>query len=237
MKEAEMSRWNVADVMTIGAVSVQQDTPFKEIVDLLEAHGVNAVPVVDGFDRVVGVVSSADLVPKIEFAGDDEHLRLFENRHMRQARGKAHATAAGELMNAPAVTVMAATSLVAAARLMESGELKRLPVVDDIGRLIGMVTRRDLLKVFLRSDAEIRREILAEALDGLVGVEQSQLRVEVDDGVVTLLGEVGSASVIPGLVRQVERVDGVVDVVSHLSAEVDDDADDRPTGYQTPVMF
>ena len=161
-----MGRWNVADVMTIGAISVQEDTPFKEIVDLLEAHEINAVPVVDGFDRVVGVVSSADLVPKIEFAGDDDHLRLFENRHTRQARGKAHATAAGELMNAPAVTVMSTTSVVAAARIMETDELKRLPVVDDMGRLIGMVTRRDLLKVFLRTDEEIRREIVAEAWTG-----------------------------------------------------------------------
>ncbi|MET7402428.1 CBS domain-containing protein [Dactylosporangium sp. NPDC005572] len=232
-----MSRWNVADVMTIGAVSVQEDTPFKEIVDLMEAHEVNAVPVVDRFDRVVGVVSSADLTPKIEFAGDDERFRLFESRQTRQARGKAHATAAGELMNAPAVTVMSTTSLAAAARIMDSAQLKRLPVVDELGRLIGMVTRRDLLKVFLRSDAEIRREILAEAVDGLVGVDAASLRVEVDDGVVTLLGEVERASVVPFLVRQVERVDGVVDVVSHLSAAVGDDADDAQPGFRPPVMF
>jgi CBS domain-containing protein len=231
-----MGRWNVADVMTIGAISVQEDTPFKEIVDLLEAHGINAAPVVDGFDRVVGVVSSADLVPKIEFAGDDDHLRLFENRHTRQARGKAHATAAGELMNAPAITVMSTTSVVAAARIMESEALKRLPVVDDMGRLIGMVTRRDLLKVFLRPDEEIRREIVAEAVDGLVGVDGSRLRVEVDDGIVTLLGEVERASLIPALVRQVERVDGVVDVVVQLSFDLDD-ASDQSTAYQAPVMF
>lgn len=231
-----MGRWNVADVMTIGAISVQEDTPFKEIVDLLDAHEINAAPVVDGFDRVVGVVSSADLVPKIEFAGDDDHLRLFENRHTRQARGKAHATAAGELMNAPAITVMSTTSVVAAARIMESEALKRLPVVDDMGRLIGMVTRRDLLKVFLRPDEEIRREIVAEAVDGLVGVDGSKLRVEVDDGIVTLLGEVERGSLIPALVRQVERVDGVVDVVIQLSFDLDD-ASDQSTGYQAPVMF
>jgi CBS-domain-containing membrane protein len=230
-----MGRWNVADVMTIGAISVQEDTPFKEIVDLLETHEINAVPVVDTFERVVGVVSSADLVPKIEFAGDDEHLRLFENRHTRQARGKADATAAGELMNAPAVTVTSTTSVVAAARIMETDGLKRLPVVDDIGRLIGMVTRRDLLKVFLRTDDEIRREIVAETLDGFVGVERSQLRVEVDDGVVTLLGEVERGSVVPALVRQIERIDGVVDVVSHLSVELDET--DQAKGYRAPVMF
>ncbi|GAB3837844.1 CBS domain-containing protein [Dactylosporangium cerinum] len=231
-----MGRWNVTDVMTIGAISVQEDTPFKEIVDLLDAHGINAAPVVDGFDRVVGVVSSADLVPKIEFAGEDDHLRLFEHRHTRQARGKAHATAAGELMNAPAITVMSTTSVVAAARIMESEALKRLPVVDDMGRLIGMVTRRDLLKVFLRPDEEIHREIVAEAMDGLVGVDGSKLRVEVDDGIVTLLGEVERGSFIPALVRQVERVDGVVDVVIQLSFDLDD-ASDQSTGYQAPVMF
>ncbi|GAB3831091.1 CBS domain-containing protein [Dactylosporangium cerinum] len=212
-----MSRWNVADVMTIGAISVQEDTPFKEIVDLLEAHEINAVPVVDRFDRVVGVVSSADLVPKIEFAGDGDQPRSFEGRHTRQARGKAQGTAAGELMNAPAVTVTSTTSVVAAARAMEHDELKRLPVVDGTGRLIGMVTRRDLLKVFLRTDADIRREIVDEALKGVAGVPRDQVRVEVDDGVVTLLGTVEQGSLVPALVRRIERVDGVVDVVSHLS--------------------
>ncbi|MEU7876165.1 CBS domain-containing protein [Dactylosporangium sp. NPDC049140] len=228
-----MSRWDVADVMTVGAVSVQEDTPFKEIVDLLEAHGVNALPVVDAFDRVVGVVSSADLMAKIEFAGDDDRVRLFEARHTRQARGKAHATAAGDLMHAPAVTITGGASLPAAARIMEAAGLKRLPVVDDLGQLVGMVTRRDLLKVFLRTDEAIHRDILAEAADGLPGVEATQLRAEVDDGVVTLLGQVERASVIPSLTRRIERIDGVVDVVSHLSAVLEDEA--RP--YQAPVMF
>jgi len=219
--------------MTVGAVSVQEDTPFKEIVDLLEAHEVNAVPVIDAFERVVGVVSSADLIPKIEFAGDDDRPRMFDSRHTRQARGKAHATAAGELMTAPAVTVMGTTSLVAAARIMESAGLKRLPVVDDMGRLIGMVTRRDMLKVFLRTDEDIRREIRQEALQGLVGVEAAKVRVEVDDGVVTLLGQVEHAVVIPSLIRRIERVDGVVDLVSHLSAAVDDE----PRPFRPAVMF
>lgn len=131
---------------------------------------------------------------------------------------------------------MSITSVVAAARIMESGELKRLPVVNDMGRLVGMVTRRDLLKVFLRTDAEIRHEILAAAADGLVGVQPEQLRVEVDDGVVTLLGEVERRSVIPALVRQIQRFDGVVDVVSHLSSDIDD-TEKQATGYQVPVMF
>ncbi|WP_426511978.1 CBS domain-containing protein [Dactylosporangium sp. McL0621] len=188
-----MSRWNVADVMTFGAVSVTPDTPFKAIVDLLEAHGVNAVPVVDAADHVVGVVSSADLLPRIEHAGS----------------GKARAAVAGELMSAPAITVAGTAPLPTAARIMESAGLRRLPVVDGTGRLVGLVTRRDLLKVFLRSDEEIRREVA-----GLCS--RSGVEVEVADGVVTLLGAVRREAAIPSFVRRVERVDGVVDVVSLL---------------------
>jgi CBS-domain-containing membrane protein len=228
-----MSRWSVADVMTVGAVSVEQDTPFKEIVDVLEAHGINAVPVVDSCRRVIGVVSSADLVPKIEFAGDDDQLRIFEGRRTRQARGKAGGTAAGELMTAPALTVLGQTSVVQAARIMESAQLKRLPVVDDLGRLIGMVTRHDLLKVFLRGDSAIHREVVNEVLSDLPGVSPGDIRVEVDDGVVTLLGELRRPSLASAVIRQVERVDGVVDVVSYLTVE--DERDNEAIRSPSPI--
>jgi len=225
-----MSRWKVADVMTVGAVCVDEDTPFKEIVDVLEAHGVNALPVVDSGNRVVGVVTSADLVPKIEFAGDDGRSHLFEGHHHREAREKASATAAAELMTSPAITVRPDTSIVAAAKLMESAGLKHVPVVDDLGRLAGMVTRADLLKVFLRADEDIRREIVDEVLADIVGVEPSQVRVEVADGVVTLLGQLDHSSFVPVTVRHVERVAGVVYVVSDLTYRHDD------TYYGVPVM-
>ena len=87
--------------------------------------------------------------------------------------------------------------MVDATKIMESGDSSGCRWSTNSGRLVGMVTRRDLLKVFLRTDEELRREIIAEALEGLVGVEQSQLRVEVDDGVVTLLGEVERGSLVP----------------------------------------
>jgi len=218
--------------MTFGAVSVQQDTPFKQIVDTLEAHRINAVPVIDDFDRVIGLVSSADLLTKIEFAGDDDRTHLWEARRTRQARDKAGATAAGDLMTCPAVTVLATTSLVNAAKIMDAAELKRLPVIDDLGRLIGMLTRQDLLKVFLRSDADIRHEIHDEVLHELAGTDPSTIHVDVDNGVVTLLGEIDRASLIPTVVRQIERVDGVVDVISHLSP----DTDDQPAAL-TPLTF
>jgi CBS domain-containing protein len=221
-KGGVMGRWSVADVMTEHPVSVNEDTPFKELVDVLEAHGVNAVPVVDADGRVLGLVSSADLIPKIEFAGSDGRVGWFKGRRYRTAKEKAHGTAAADVMTAPAVTVEPDVSLVAAARLMETGGLKRLPVVDELGRLVGMLTRSDLLKVFLRPDDDIRREVVDEVLANLVGVEPAQVRVRVDDGVVTLLGQLDRRSLVPMNVRAVEQVDGVVDVVSDLSYRVDD---------------
>ncbi|HWB36878.1 MAG TPA: CBS domain-containing protein [Rugosimonospora sp.] len=216
-----MSHWNVADVMTVGAISVQRDTPFRQIVDIMELHNINAVPVVDAADHVIGLVSSADLMSKIEYAGNHGRA-LFERQRVRAARVKSTGTAAGDLMTTPVVTVSARTSLVAAAKVMDEGRLKRLPVVDQDGRLVGMVTRRDLLKVFLRPDKQIRAEIVDEVLDGIAGVEPTQVTVDVGDGVVTLLGEVDRRSLLPVVRRLVERVDGVVDVVSHLTYAVDD---------------
>ena len=230
-----MSHWNVADVMTTGAISVQRDTPFREIVDILELHNINAVPVVDDADHVVGLVSSADLITKIEFAGHHS-ATPFERQRTRRARAKATGTAAGDVMSVPAVTVHRGTTLVGAAKLMDDGRLKRLPVIDDLGRLVGIVTRRDLLKVFLRPDDQIRCEIVDEVLDDLVGVEPAQIRIEVADGVVALLGEVDRRSLIPMVRRLVERVDGVVDVVSHLGYRVDDTRKEA-VASQPPTLY
>jgi CBS domain-containing protein len=231
-----MSRWNVADVMTADPISVDEDTPFKQIVDLLEAHGINAVPVVDRSNRVLGLVSSADLVPKIEFAGTDQRLHLFEPRRHRAARDKATATAAAELMTSPAMTLLPQTSLVEAAKIMETENLKRLPVVDDLGRLVGMVTRHDLLNVFLRDDADIRTEIIDETLSGIVGVESTQVRVEVDSGVVTLLGQLDRRSLVTMTVREIQRVPGVVDVVSYLTYRADD-IERSAASFRSPILF
>jgi CBS-domain-containing membrane protein len=230
-----MSQWRVADVMTVGAVSVARDTPFREIVDLLEERRINAVPVVDDDRRVIGLVSSADLLAKIEFAGEAPGPRLFEPRRVRATRAKSGGTAAGDVMTAPAVTVDAQTSVVSAAKAMDRDGLKRLPVVDSAGVLVGMVTRRDLLKVFLRPDAQIRAEIVDEVLDDLVDGQPEQVAVSVDDGVVTLYGRVERRSQVAVVRRQVSRVDGVVDVISDLSWAVDDTRPD--VAVRIPVTY
>jgi CBS-domain-containing membrane protein len=217
-----MTRWTVADVMTEDAIAVMEDAPFKEIVDVLETNHINAVPVIDAGYRVVGLVSSADLVPKIEFSGGDDRPKLFEGHKHRADREKAGGTAAADLMTSPAMTVLPATTVVQAAKLMDTADRKHLPVVDGLGRLTGMVTRTDLLKVFLRDDADLAAEIVREVLTDVPGIDPDQVRVSVDDAVVTLNGQVDRRSVVAPLVRHVGRVTGVVDVLDELSYDVDD---------------
>jgi CBS domain-containing protein len=208
----------VDDVMTKAVVSVQEIATYRSVVDLLVDRRFSAVPVVDAFRRVSGVVSEADLVRKIEYAGDEEP-RLFESRRRRGDRGKALARTAADLMSAPAVTVLTGRSIVATARLMDSEKVKRLPVVDDLGRLVGIVTRSDLLKVHLRPDDDIRADVEAGALASLADV-----KAQVSDGVVTLDGQVAQTSTAEEAGRLARLVPGVVDVVNQIRFDYDDRA-------------
>ncbi len=216
-----MSRWKVGDVMTTGVVSVDQDASFRRIVELLEGQEVSGLPVVDGSQRVVGLVSEADLLPKMEYAGVSAGPQLFQSRRYRVARQKAAGDSVCELMSTPAVTVHPWSSLVEAARVMDRAGVKRLPVVDEFERLVGIVTRGDLLKVFLRSDEEIYADIRTE-FGQLPGLDPEMVRVAVADGVVTLAGDLPRRSLVTAALRLAERVDGVIDVVSRLTFQHDD---------------
>jgi CBS domain-containing protein len=208
--------------MTTQVVAVRRSTPFRQVVEVLRRHGISAVPVVDSRGRVLGVVSETDLLAKVEFAGDHGEPSLFEGRRHRVGRGKAGAMFAGRLMSAPAVTVVATASVVDAAKLLESTGVKRLPVVDGAGRLVGIVARGDLLSVFLRPDAQIRTEIVDELLGRLAHVEPGAVRVDVTGGEVTLTGDLESRSLVSLVGRMAEEVDGVVGVVNALGWRRDD---------------
>ncbi|MEU3980854.1 CBS domain-containing protein [Streptomyces sp. NPDC026672] len=200
----------VSDVMTLTVASVGPDAGFKEIVRLLRDWRVSALPVVEGEGRVVGVVSEADLLPKEEFrdAPVDRHAVL----RRPGARAKAGAVRASGLMTAPALTVLAGATLAEAARAMARGGVKRLPVVDDVGLLQGIVSRGDLLKVFLRPDEDIAEEVRREVVSYLFPRPGSALRVGVHDGIVTLSGRMRDASLVPVAARLIRAVEGVVDV-------------------------
>src|SRR2546421_8615941 len=140
-----MKLWYVGDVMTREVVTAPLDMGYKELADLMVRHSVSAVPVVDEQRRVLGVVSEADLLAKLEYA-DRVPRHLLAARRMRGGRQKAAGDTAGALMTAPAVTIRATGSVTGAARLMEAARIKRLPLVDEQDRLGGIVARRALVR-------------------------------------------------------------------------------------------
>ncbi|EGX57292.1 hypothetical protein SZN_23651 [Streptomyces zinciresistens K42] len=228
----------VSDLMTTPVVSVRRGTGFKEIAKLLAEHGITAVPVVDDDERAVGVVSEADLLRK-EAAQLDPAGLLPVLRPGPTDRAKARATTAEGLMNSPAVTARAQWTAVEAAQVMERHHVKRLPVVDEAGRLVGLVSRADLLRVFLRGDSAIREEISGEVLLRTLGITPGTVAVRVVDGRVSLKGTVERRSLVPVAVRLCQGVDGVVDVSAELHHRVDDSsaagepAASRRTGLAT----
>ncbi|MFJ4205692.1 CBS domain-containing protein [Streptomyces sviceus] len=208
----------VGDLMTTAVVSVRRDMGFKDIVQHLTEHDITAVPVVDDQSRPIGVVSEADLLRKQENQADPGgHLTAAHLLPTESA--KAQALTAEGLMTSPAVTARPEWSVVEAARAMAHHHVKRLPVVDDLGRLVGIVSRDDLLHVFLRRDVAIEEEITTDVLTRTLGLRSGEVTVRVADGRVTLGGTVPQESLIPVAVRLSESVDGVVDVTNHLSAE------------------
>ncbi|MGW2634838.1 CBS domain-containing protein [Streptomyces chattanoogensis] len=200
----------VRDVMTETVAAVDRGARFKEVVETMERWKVSALPVLAGEGRVVGVVSEADLLPKEGFRESDPD-RLAQLRRVDDVR-RAEALTAGELMTSPAHTVRADATLSQAARVMARESVKRLPVVDGRGMLQGIVSRADLLKVFLRSDEDLAEEIRRNIVGTLFAAPARDLQVTVADGVVTLRGRVRDTSLVPVIARLVRAVEGVVDV-------------------------
>ncbi|MGW7406551.1 CBS domain-containing protein [Streptomyces sp. NPDC054833] len=198
----------VSDVMTQTVAAVGRAAPFKEIVQTMEQWKVSALPVLAGEGRVIGVVSEADLLPKEEFREDVSSLSVQRQRLSDLA--KAGAVTAEELMSTPAITVHPGATLAQAARIMAVRHIKRLPVVDDVGMLQGMVSRADLLKVFLRSDEDIEEEVRRTVISYLFPAHSHAIHVNVHEGVVTLRGPGRDTALVPGGARRVRGGEGVV---------------------------
>ncbi|WP_051837409.1 CBS domain-containing protein [Streptomyces sp. NRRL F-2580] len=199
-----MKHAKVGFLMTDEVVSVLGRTPSTDVAALLVEHDIGGVPVVDADERVLGVVSRTDLLVQ-------DHLT------------------AQDLMTAPAVTIHAEQTVTEAARLITRRGVTRLPVIDDEDRLVGIVTRRDLLRVFLRPDHEIRRVLVEDVLAGTMGIGADAVSVSVVDGVVTLAGRLPASSQIPIALRLAGQLDGVVAVTDRLTAH----SDDTPTRTRT----
>lgn len=218
-------RWHhrVSDVMTKSVVTVDRITPYKEIATLLTQHKVGSAPVLTLGRHVAGVVSEADLL-----VAADKHERAARlnpgGLHLpRRQRSSAHGgLTAAELMTSPAVTIHPDATLPAAARLMNSHHLKRLPVVNPDGTLIGIVSRCDLLSVFLRPDEEIAGEV-RDMLSQVLLTDPAAITVRVRNGIVTLTGQPGTSDerdLIPVVLRLAWDIDGVVDVANKIGATV-----------------
>jgi CBS domain-containing protein len=205
----------VADVMTTGVISVTESTGYKDIVGLLLRHRVSAVPVVDVAGRVVGVVSEADLltkqtVPALPVGAVRLAWRLRE-------RSKASAVTAAELMTSPAVTIRADADVAKAARLMRDRNVRRLPVTGTDGRLLGIVCRSDVLRVYERPDEQIRDEITTGVIAGRFLLDPLDFDVSVESGIVTIAGSAESSAVALTLVAAIRSVEGTVAVRDRLS--------------------
>jgi CBS domain-containing protein len=216
-----MSHRKVRDVMTTEVVTVPSDMRFKELAALLDQLKVSALPVLGPGGRVAGVVSEVDLLRKEEYQ-DDPNAKRPPRWRRRADQAKARGCTAADVMSAPAITVTPEASVVAAARLLHRHHIKPLPVVEADGRLAGIVTPHDLLRVYLRSDADIRGEIINDILVGCLATNPALVEVTVTDGVVQLAGELGQKSMISAAFRMSRAVDGVIDVTGQLCFAVDD---------------
>ncbi|MFF1442795.1 CBS domain-containing protein [Streptomyces sp. NPDC058295] len=235
----------VGSVMTTNVVRAEYATPFKEVARRRADHRISGLPVVDEQDKVIGVLSETDLMLHQAAAPDPYEPQRRTAFHVlmpgaRRLAARANARTAGRLMTEPPVIVHADDTIAEAARTMTRRRVERLPVVEEQGRLVGIVTRRDLLRGFQRPDAEIRDEVIEEVLIRALWLPPRSVDVTVTAGVVTLTGHMERETETEIALAMTRRTVGVVDVVDHLTYRLDDAtlraeaqaphgaADDRP---------
>lgn len=208
----------VGDVMTRDVLTVEPTTPFKDLVDQMVNECVSALPVVDREGTLLGVVSEADLLCKEQHADEDDVAgppRHFVGRLARAHWRKAAGMTAADVMTSPALSVAEETSLPEAARLLAAAGVRRLCVVKE-DRLVGIVSRRDLLRPYLRGDNDIQEQVDAEVLDHALHANPTMVRASVENGIVLLTGRLPYRGDVAAAVRLVRKVPGVVAVRNRL---------------------
>jgi CBS domain-containing protein len=212
----------VSDIMTRTVVTADADTPLPELIDKMLHYGVSGIPVVDSKLRLVGIVTEADLITKPAYGGRRRRalavvgdlVRGREQRWLSKAKG----VTAGQIMSTSLATAEPNDTVQVAARLMIEAGVKRLPVVDE-QRLVGIISRADVLRVMHRRDEELQAEITGALRDPLRAPENALVEATVADGVVTLRGTVPFPIDVPVLSAIVWRFPGVVDVHNELTPE------------------
>jgi CBS domain-containing protein len=204
----------VKDVMTTRVIWVKKEATFREMAIALRRNRVSAFPVIDDDGKVVGVVSEADLLTKEAMDGEPG---MFSGILHRRDAGKARGVTAGDLMTTAVVTVAPEDTVERAAHLMYERKVKRLPVVDANGHLVGIISRADVLSVYDRPDSDIRKEILDEVILNQFLADPHDFDVTVKEGVVTLAGRPEDIVAGHEIVRKARHVQGVVAVRDRLT--------------------
>jgi len=205
----------VKDVMSIRVVAVRQNATFKDMAAMLHEQRVSAFPVLDKHNKVIGVVSEADLLTKEALEG--EMPGVFHGMVHHREQVKAGALTAADLMTKPPVTIGPDETVTAAARLMYSRRVKRLPVTNETGTLIGIVSRSDVLSVYDRPDEDIWHEITQDLILKTYLCDPAHFTVTVKDGIVTIEGKPETTEVGRDIIESARHVEGVVAVRDRLS--------------------
>jgi CBS-domain-containing membrane protein len=203
----------VKDVMTTRVIWVKKDATFREMAAALREYRVSAFPVVDDDRKVIGVVSEADMLNKEALIDEPG---VFGGILHRRDQAKAHGITAGDLMTTAVVAVRPEDTVEHAARLMYDRGVKRLPVTDESGHLVGIISRADVLSVFDRTDEAIRHEITHDVLLGEFLADPARFQVTVMDGIVSLSGRPETSDTGHAIIRRVRHVQGVVAVRDRL---------------------
>jgi CBS domain-containing protein len=217
---ARPRRLTVEDVMTRDVVKVAPTATFHQMTGLMRGRGISALPVVDEQGTLLGIVSEADLL--LKETTPPRRRWLPEGRRSAARRRKADGVDAAGVMTTPTISVGSRASLVVAGRLLQKHQIKRLIVLDANDQMVGIVSRRDLLAGFSRSDADIRSDVIEGVIPRWLMVDPAGLRVEVHGGVVRLEGTAGRRSDAEVLAHLVRGLDGVVEVDSAVDYGWDD---------------
>jgi len=223
-------RLTVKDIMTAEPVTVRPDLPFKAVVDLLIDREIGGLPVVDEGGVLVGIVTESDLITKPAYRDKRRGLASLFGALRKGRRpawlNKAEGLTAGEIMSDRVLTAAPSEDLEPVARRLVEHRVGRLPVLDD-GRLVAIVSRRDLLRPFHRTDDEIAAGI-EKALGDPVAFEYGhQVTFSIHDGIVTLTGTMTFPHDIETLQWIVGGVPGVVEIYNQATA-------DRPESKSEP---
>ena len=220
----------IRDVMTSHVVTVEVATPLRDVAGLLNDRRISGLPVVDAGGAVVGVVSEADFLVKAQGPDAVQHRPLSrllgESIATREQLAKINATTAGEAMTSPAITIEPTRRINQAAQLMTTHRVNRLPVVE-AGRLVGIVTRSDIVRAYVRTDSELAGAIRDDILLRSLWLDPATFAVDVLNGAVTITGHADRRSTAEMIERAIALVPGVVAVTASVSWSVDDS---RPEG-------